>query len=228
MSTYESFTLPDPPRLILDIPDATHAIPQPISARPPLVTAVRSSQYRERPVKIVRLVLDLRSMLPFQVATAENQLRVQLGTAAGPPAPAAPVAAPAPAPAPPTAAAPAPVGKVTPGGLAAEPAASDPAPGGARSGGPGGGRPPESHALRGPADPLGHPGRAAAFRAGPNRPGCGAPAAGRPRGPSAARACCRSGPETPGRAHPDGRGGSDGASGPDRPALHGLQGRGHQ
>jgi type IV pilus assembly protein PilQ len=62
-------------------------------------------------VKIVRLVLDLRSVLPFQVATAENQLRVQLGTAAGPPAPAAPVAAPAPAP--PTAAAPAPVGKVT-------------------------------------------------------------------------------------------------------------------
>ncbi len=113
MSTYESFTLPDPPRLILDIPDATHAIPQPISARPPLVTAVRSSQYRERPVKIVRLVLDLRSVLPFQVATAENQLRVQLGTAAGPPAAAAPVAAPAPAPAPPTAAAPAPVGKVT-------------------------------------------------------------------------------------------------------------------
>src|SRR3990172_1517183 len=103
MSTYESFTLPDPPRLILDIPDATHAIPQPISARPPLVTAVRSSQYRERPVKIVRLVLDLRSMLPFQVATAENQLRVQLGTSAGPPAPAAPVAAPAPAPAPPPA-----------------------------------------------------------------------------------------------------------------------------
>jgi type IV pilus assembly protein PilQ len=113
ITTYESFTLPDPPRLILDIPNATHAIPQPISARPPLVTAVRSSQYRERPVKIVRLVLDLRSVLPFQVATAENQLRVQLGTAAGPPAPAAPVAAPAPAPAPPTAAAPAPVGKVT-------------------------------------------------------------------------------------------------------------------
>src|SRR5574341_850783 len=27
--TYESFTLPDPPRVILDIPNATHAIPQP-------------------------------------------------------------------------------------------------------------------------------------------------------------------------------------------------------
>jgi type IV pilus assembly protein PilQ len=61
-------------------------------------------------VKIVRLVLDLRSVLPYQVATAENQLRVQLGAAAGPPPP---VAASAPAPAPAPAAAPAPVGKVT-------------------------------------------------------------------------------------------------------------------
>ncbi|MBI4737432.1 MAG: type IV pilus secretin PilQ [candidate division NC10 bacterium] len=112
ITTYESFTLPDPPRLILDIPNATHAIPQPIPARPPMVTAVRSSQYRERPAKIVRLVVDLRSMLPYQVATAENQLRVQLGTAAGPPAPAPPVPAPVTAPAPPPAAAPAPVGKV--------------------------------------------------------------------------------------------------------------------
>ncbi|HSD51554.1 MAG TPA: AMIN domain-containing protein, partial [Candidatus Methylomirabilis sp.] len=37
IATYESFTLPDPPRLIVDIPNATHAIPQPIVARPPMV-----------------------------------------------------------------------------------------------------------------------------------------------------------------------------------------------
>ncbi len=94
IGTYESFTLPDPPRLIVDIPNATHAIPQPISARPPLVTAIRSSQYRERPLKIVRMVLDLRSMLPYQLVVADNQLRVQLGTAVGAAPP--PVAAPAP------------------------------------------------------------------------------------------------------------------------------------
>jgi len=35
ITTYESFTLPDPPRLVLDIPGAIHAVPQPISARPP-------------------------------------------------------------------------------------------------------------------------------------------------------------------------------------------------
>ena len=81
IATYESFTLPDPPRLVLDIPNATHAVPQPISTRPPLVTTIRSSQYRERPVKVVRVVLDLRSVLPYRVGTADSQLRVQLGAA---------------------------------------------------------------------------------------------------------------------------------------------------
>ena len=80
--TYESFTLPDPPRLVVDIPNAVHAIAQPIRARPPLVTAVRSSQYRERPVQIVRLVLDLRAALPYRVMTSQNQLRVDIGAPA--------------------------------------------------------------------------------------------------------------------------------------------------
>jgi type IV pilus assembly protein PilQ len=124
VGSYESFTLPDPPRLILDIPNASHAIPQPIPAKPPAVTAIRSSQYKEQPVKVVRLVLDLRSAMPYQVLTAGSQLRVQLGTAVtappSPPAPPAPAAkAPAPpapaakAPAPPAPVAQAPAGRVT-------------------------------------------------------------------------------------------------------------------
>jgi type IV pilus assembly protein PilQ len=96
IATYESFTLPDPPRLVLDIPNATHAVPQPISARPPVVTAIRSSQYRERPVKVVRVVLDLRSMLPYRVGTADSQLRVQLGTAVGATPPSSATAGPTP------------------------------------------------------------------------------------------------------------------------------------
>ena len=109
ITTYESFTLPDPPRLVVDIPSAIHAVPQPISARPPLVTAIRSSQYRERPVQIVRVVFDLRSALPYQVVATGNQLRVDLGAAAeAPPAPTPSVTPPAP---PPAAAKPA--GKVT-------------------------------------------------------------------------------------------------------------------
>ncbi|HSD49785.1 MAG TPA: type IV pilus secretin PilQ, partial [Candidatus Methylomirabilis sp.] len=64
----------------------------------------RSSQYRDRPVKIVRVVLDLKTAVTYQVTTVDNQLRVQLGTAVG----AAPAGAPG---APGTATAPA--GKVT-------------------------------------------------------------------------------------------------------------------
>ncbi len=100
--SFESFTLPDPPRLVVDIPNAVHAIPQPIAAHPPLVTAIRSSQYREQPLKIVRLVFDLKSVQPYQVETVGEQLRVALGTAA--PAPAAAQAGGVQAPAPPASA----------------------------------------------------------------------------------------------------------------------------
>jgi type IV pilus assembly protein PilQ len=101
IATYESFMLPDPPRLVVDIPNAVHAVPQPITARPPLVAAVRSSQYRERPVQIVRVVMDLRSDMPFRAVAAQNQLRVELGTAEAAAAPtgatkAGPAAAPSP------------------------------------------------------------------------------------------------------------------------------------
>jgi len=94
IATYESFTLPDPPRLVIDIPNAVHAIPQPVSARSPLVKAIRSSQYREQPVQIVRVVMDLQSALPYRVMTAQNQLRVDIGAAAeGAAAPAPPTEA---------------------------------------------------------------------------------------------------------------------------------------
>src|SRR3989304_6017719 len=45
IATYESFTLPDPPRLIVDIPNATHAIAPPIAAPPPMATASPSTHH---------------------------------------------------------------------------------------------------------------------------------------------------------------------------------------
>jgi len=117
ITTYESFTLADPPRLVVDIPNAVHAVPQPIAARPPLVTAIRSSQYREQPVRIVRVVFDLRSALPYRIVTAQNQLRVDLGSAAerspSTPAPTAAMPAPSPAPSAPPIVPAKPAGKVT-------------------------------------------------------------------------------------------------------------------
>jgi hypothetical protein len=83
IATYKVFTLTRPPRLILDIPGATYSIRQPIPGGRPLVTAIRSSQYREQPLKIVRVVFDLPSLLPYQVVSEENWIRVQLESAKG-------------------------------------------------------------------------------------------------------------------------------------------------
>ncbi|MCI0410077.1 MAG: AMIN domain-containing protein, partial [Acidobacteria bacterium] len=60
LADYESFMLPDPPRLVIDLPRARHAIPQPValpSGSP--ILKIRTTQYRERPIPVVRLVFDL-------------------------------------------------------------------------------------------------------------------------------------------------------------------------
>ena len=60
LTDYESFALPDPPRLVIDLPHARHAIAQPIflPAGSP-VLKIRTTQHRERPIPVVRLVFDL-------------------------------------------------------------------------------------------------------------------------------------------------------------------------
>jgi type IV pilus secretin PilQ/predicted competence protein len=77
LSDYESFALPDPPRLVIDLPQARHAIPQPVAlpAGSPILR-VRTTQYRERPVPIVRLVFDLARLLPYRLELTGNQLQI--------------------------------------------------------------------------------------------------------------------------------------------------------
>jgi len=98
--TYESFFLPEPPRVVVDIPGAVHAIKEPIAVPPDgPVTRIRSSQYKERPVPVVRFVADLRSGLPYRVESAGPQLRVYIGGQLAQQAPSAPaLAQPPPAP----------------------------------------------------------------------------------------------------------------------------------
>ncbi len=80
LSDYESFALPDPPRLVIDLPHARHAISQPVAlpAGSPILK-VRTTQYRERPVPIVRLVFDLAAALPFKTQRIENGLEISVG-----------------------------------------------------------------------------------------------------------------------------------------------------
>ncbi len=81
VESYESFALPDPPRVVIDIPNAIHAVPKSLKAQGP-IRQIRSSQYKTRPVKIVRIVVDLTTKLPYQVDTAPNELQVAIGEAA--------------------------------------------------------------------------------------------------------------------------------------------------
>lgn len=81
VESYESFLLPDPPRLVIDIPNAVHAAPKALEAQGP-ITEIRTSQYKTRPVKVVRIVLDLSSTLPHQVQAAPGPFQVLIGEAA--------------------------------------------------------------------------------------------------------------------------------------------------
>lgn len=99
---YESFSLPEPPRLIIDLPEATHAVKRPVAVpKEGPIKRLRSSQYKVKPVKTMRLVLDLAANLPYQVQAKNGQFHVLIGDAiakaAAPEAPTPAVAAPAPA-----------------------------------------------------------------------------------------------------------------------------------
>ena len=80
LEAYESFALPDPPRLVVDIPNAQHAIHSyPALGANTLIQKIRSSQYKDLPTKVVRLVFDLTSPTAYQVVAQDNQLMISLG-----------------------------------------------------------------------------------------------------------------------------------------------------
>ena len=80
VKTYESFSLADPPRVVIDIPDAIHATRGARVDNGP-IKEIRTSQYKTRPARVVRIVLDLASKLPYQVLADPSSLQVLVGEA---------------------------------------------------------------------------------------------------------------------------------------------------
>ncbi|MFQ5947200.1 MAG: secretin N-terminal domain-containing protein, partial [Anaerolineae bacterium] len=85
---YEYFALPDPPRLVIAIHEAIHAVPkrvETLTGGP--IKNIRSFQYRRRPVQIVRVVLHLSSNLPYlphipsRIQAAPGALQIVIGEA---------------------------------------------------------------------------------------------------------------------------------------------------
>ena len=85
---YEYLTLPDPPRLVIAIHEAIHAVPKPVEALAGgPIKNIRSFQYRRQPVQIVRVVLHLSSNLPYlphipsRFQAAPGALQIVIGEA---------------------------------------------------------------------------------------------------------------------------------------------------
>lgn len=79
---YKSFRLPDPPRLVLDIPNATSRASREIPVGQGPLKAVRVGQYRRSPL-VARVVIELDGDVPYSVNRKDDGLEVVLQSRAG-------------------------------------------------------------------------------------------------------------------------------------------------
>jgi len=79
---YNTFTLSDPPRIVIDITGAHLEEPK-LREQPGKgpIKQIRSSQYRRKPEPVVRVVIDLVAALPYQVAGLPDTFRLLIGEA---------------------------------------------------------------------------------------------------------------------------------------------------
>jgi hypothetical protein len=74
--SYKYFTIGGPePRLVVDFSDAVHGLPKYhfVNLETPMITRIRTSQYRPYPEPVVRVVLDMPKLLTFQMALHEGE-----------------------------------------------------------------------------------------------------------------------------------------------------------
>jgi len=85
---YDYFTMEETePQLIIDLTDAVHALER-YRFEPPatdVIRRVRTSQYRPYPHPVVRVVLDLRDIVPFELSIVDQDLVVALTAPASAP-----------------------------------------------------------------------------------------------------------------------------------------------
>ena len=121
--TYKDFKVAKPPMIIVDVANAVFKVTNKnIQVNQGLIKSIRSSQFKVKPQKSVRVAIDLKEMATYEVVKGENIVTVKIdqpaATAAAPKEEAAPVEAvkeepkpvvetPAPVPAPAVAEAPA-------------------------------------------------------------------------------------------------------------------------
>ncbi len=82
--SYKDFTLPNPPRIIVDCLDAMHAIGSPVmQTSGSSVVGIRTSQWKDEPERsITRVVIDLVTESSYSVSSTNGGLIVAIGKAA--------------------------------------------------------------------------------------------------------------------------------------------------
>ncbi|MDI6703131.1 MAG: AMIN domain-containing protein [bacterium] len=76
---YRYFELKDPPRLVIDFLNSTCDWKEKVlEIAKENIYKVRSTQYKSHPVKVTRVVLDLRDLFPYNIYTEENQVVIDV------------------------------------------------------------------------------------------------------------------------------------------------------
>lgn len=93
--TYKDFKVAKPPMIIVDVANAVFKVTNKnIQVNQGLIKSIRSSQFKVKPQKSVRVAIDLKEMATYEVVKGENQVTVKIDqpaqTAAAPKEEAAP------------------------------------------------------------------------------------------------------------------------------------------
>jgi len=82
---FHAFKISDPPRLVVELMNTEYnASRHVIRGSSSIVERIRGSQYKNEPVKVARIVLDLKKFVDYQINENNGQLTIRLGDAARP------------------------------------------------------------------------------------------------------------------------------------------------
>jgi type IV pilus assembly protein PilQ len=80
---FHAFKISDPPRLVVELINTEYnASRHMIRGSSPIVERIRGAQYKNEPVKVARIVLDLKKSVDYQIKENNGQLIIKLNDAA--------------------------------------------------------------------------------------------------------------------------------------------------
>jgi len=77
---YNIFKITNPPKLVVELTNVEHNVPskKEFIVNGPIIKSIRSSQFKNEPVKIARVVLDLNNMVDYTASGKDNGVKISL------------------------------------------------------------------------------------------------------------------------------------------------------